>query len=368
VAFCSLRLNANPAKGQSVEAWARTARYAALRSMAEEQGASVVLLAHHQRDQAETFILQALRGAGVDGLSGMPASVNRHGITWQRPWLDKPRAAIDAYVRRHRLRHIEDDSNADARFARNRLRLDVWPSLVAAFDQADSSLATSAQWAQEASAALEELATIDAQTVVTTAALRVADWLALSTARRSNLLRAWLRAQTEASAPASLVRRLLDELPASKAARWPTTGGELRLHRGILRFQSSPDEALKTAMVNETALKIRGPGTYELPGWSGVLRVERAAEIGVPLAWLAHLELRPRVGSEQFQAGIGRPPRSLKKQYQASGIAMWDRGGPLVYSGGQLIFVPGLGLDARVVGLPGQELMTLQWLPRARSA
>jgi len=95
----------------------------------------------------------------------------------------------------------------------------------------------------------------------------------------------------------------------------------------------------------------------------GRLQVTRVAFGGVPLAWLAHAELRPRQGAEQFQAGLGRPPRSLKKQFQAAGVAAWQRDGPLLYSGGQLVFVPGLGLDARIVGLPGQPLVTLEWLP-----
>jgi len=81
----------------------------------------------------------------------------------------------------------------------------------------------------------------------------------------------------------------------------------------------------------------------------------------VPLAWLAHLELRPRTGGEQFQAAIGRPPRSLKKQYQSADVPQWQRDGPLVYSGGQLLFVPGLGLDARVLALPGQAQLNLHW-------
>jgi len=85
----------------------------------------------------------------------------------------------------------------------------------------------------------------------------------------------------------------------------------------------------------------------------------------VPLAWLGHVELRARSGGEQFQAGIGRPPRSLKKQYQAQGVPAWERDGPLLYSGGQLVFVPGLGLDARVIGLPGQPLVSLRWEPSA---
>ena len=110
-------------------------------------------------------------------------------------------------------------------------------------------------------------------------------------------------------------------------------------------------------------LSVLREGIYELPGWSGALHVNAVAATGVPLAWLAHLELRERSGGEQFQAGIGRPPRSLKKQFQDAGVPMWERSGPLVYSGGQLVFVPGLGLDARVIGLPGQPLMALRWAP-----
>ena len=73
-----------------------------------------------------------LRGAGAAGLAAMPAAVERDGITWLRPWLTQPREAIESYLRQHRLRWIDDDSNADRRFARNRLRLDVWPALQAA--------------------------------------------------------------------------------------------------------------------------------------------------------------------------------------------------------------------------------------------
>jgi tRNA(Ile)-lysidine synthase len=89
-------------------------------------------------------------------------------------------------------------------------------------------------------------------------------------------------------------------------------------------------------------------------------------EGGVPLAWLAQAELRARSGGEQFQAGLGRPARSLKKQFQAAELPAWERSGPLVYSGGQLVFVPGLGIDARVIGLPGQPLVTLLWEPADR--
>ena len=361
VTFVAHRLKGTPPAGDSVEAWARRARYAALRTMAAAHGVPIVLLAHHQRDQAETLLLQALRGAGTAGLSGMPRRVVRDGIEWARPWLDQPRAAIDAYVRKHRLKHVEDDSNADPRFARNRLRLQVWPALSSAFPQAEATLATAAMWAQEAHAALDELAQSDLARVADAQGLRVADWLALSPARQSNALRAWLKQQQGVDATASLVMRLLDELPVRRSARWPTTSAsaELRVYRGVLRCTLRPGDAVASA--REAVLRIRGAGVYELAGWSGALHVDAVPELGVPLAWLAQLELRERRGGEPFQAGVGRPLRSLKKQFQDAAVPAWERSGPLIYSGGQLVFVPGLGLDARVIGLPGQALVALHW-------
>jgi tRNA(Ile)-lysidine synthase len=360
VVFVAQSLDDRPARGDSVEAWARQARYRALRSMALGHGAGVVLLAHHRRDQAETFLLQALRAAGVAGLAGMPAQVERDGITWVRPWLDVPREQIDAYVRRHRLAHVEDDTNDDPRYARNRLRLAVWPALAQAFPQAEATLADAAEWAQQASACLDEIAAADLATLADETGLDLATWRALSAPRRGNALRAWLRAQMHRPAPASLVARLMDELAVPRSARWPVAGGVLHAWRGRLRHVATPD-APADETPREATLAIRRAGRYALPGWGGMLHVERVTEGGVPLAWLAHIDLKARAGGERFQAGIGRPARSLKKQFQAAARPAWERDGPLLYSGGQLVFVPGLGIDARVIGLPGQPQVTLRW-------
>lgn len=361
VRLLARRLTGSPKRGDSVEAWARRERYRALREEAAQAGASAVLLAHHRRDQAETVLLQALRSAGPAGLAGMPARVERDGIVWLRPWLARPRSEIEAYVRRHRLAHIDDESNIDPRFARNRLRLEVWPALSVAFSDAEVTLAATAAWAAEASEALNELAELDLAAVSNEIGLVASSWRTLSAARRSNVLRAWLkRAAGGQAAPISLVVRLLDELPMLRTARWPHPAGELRLYRGILSLDVR-GAASSATVARETTLQVPRAGTYRLPGWGGSLRVVRVREGGVPLAWLGQIELKAREGAEQFQAGIGRPPRSLKKQFQDAGIAAWERDGPLVYSGGQLVFVPGLGLDARVVGLPGQPLVALHW-------
>ncbi len=238
--FATERLSGAPARGDSVEAWARQGRYAALARLAQAAGCGLVLLAQHRRDQAETFLLQALRGAGSAGLSAMPREAGRDGIRWLRPWLDQPREAIEAYVRRHRLRVVDDPSNHDPRFARGRLREVVWPALQTAFPQADTVLAMAARHAQQAQALAEEVAADDARHVLHGEQLRLAPWQALTPARRANVLRAWLQQRLGQGAPQTLVERLLAEAPGVGPARWPAPGATVVRHRGVLSVQRVP--------------------------------------------------------------------------------------------------------------------------------
>ena len=363
LSFASTSLSTRPQAGDSIEAWARRERYAALRAMAMAHAASVVLLAHHQRDQAETFLLQAFRSAGVAGLAGMPRQIERDGLLWMRPWLGLPRSSIEAYVQHHGIAYVDDDSNEDDRYARNRLRQRVWPALEQAFADAEPALAAAAAWAQQAHACLDELAELDLATRADARGLSLSGLFDLSVPRRVNALREWLRRQTGRPAPATLVERLGDELRGAGQASWPMPGATLHRRRGRLVCVLARVESDSKASERENTLQLRRAGTYRLPAWGGALRVTRVKEGGVPLAWLAQLELRERAGGEQFQAGLGRPPRSLKKQFQAANLAAWERSGPLVFSGGQLVFVPGLGLDTRVIGLPGQAQVALSWEP-----
>jgi tRNA(Ile)-lysidine synthase len=364
VVFEARRLQTHPSQGQSIEAWARQARYAALADMAKQHGAPWVLLAHHRQDQAETFLLQALRGAGLAGLSAMPKVALRHGLIWLRPWLDVPVQAIAAYVQAQGLAHIEDDSNTDVRFARNRLRHEVWPHLAHAFEQAPAVLAQSAHWAQEALQCLAELAVHDLAQMASTQGLQRAAWLCLSAPRRSNALRAWLLQETGQAARATLVLRLMAELPSLDAGRWPCAQGELQLYRGVLRYADAVNpETSESALPQAQALSLAaGAGVYALPAWGGVLSVFAVDEGGIPTVALKNLVLRARQGGEQFQSGPDRPPRSLKKQYQAAAIPSWQRNGPLIgRASGHLVFVPGLGVDARQWAARGEAQWGFGW-------
>jgi tRNA(Ile)-lysidine synthase len=357
------RLQGLPSTGQSVEAWARRERYAALTQMARDLDTQIVLLAHHRRDQAETFLLQALRGAGPAGLSAMPGEALRFGIIWARPWLEQPREAIDAYLRRHRLSSIDDLSNADTRWARNRLRHQVLPALRQGFVHAESSLAASARRAQEAAACLHELAQLDLMhsTSDDGSLLRVAAWVGLSGARRANLLRAWLARWTTDGVAETLVQRLLRELPAAHRGSWPMAAGQLRLHAGLLGFHLPSNAALRPDGP-PIAIDLSHEGRIAVPQWHGAFEVSAVTDGGMPPERLRHGELRARDGGERFQQSPASPPRSLKKQFQTAGVPAWARNGPLLYTLGELSYVPGLGIDARRLGTPGSKLLALRWL------
>jgi tRNA(Ile)-lysidine synthase len=358
------RLDGQPEAGQSVEAWAREARHAALAAMAREAGADLLLLAHHRRDQAETLLLQALRGAGVAGLAGMPARQWRDGLCWARPWLDQPREAIEAYVLAHGLTHIEDDSNSDPRYARNRLRLSVWPSLAEGFPHAEASLAQAAGWAQGALALQREMAAADLAPLCQPEGLDEVGLRRLTPARASNALRAWLRMQLGQAAPASLVRRLLAEAQAS-AGNWPCVGGQIRRYRGRLCFVATAATVPIEGGVLTIDLNL--PGLHPVPQWQGAWQISPVDQGGVPASLLAGVELRPRGGGEQFQGHARGLPRSLKKAYQTAAVPAWQRQGPLLFAQQRLLYVPGLGLDARALAAAGEPQLGLQWLADAVS-
>jgi tRNA(Ile)-lysidine synthase len=371
VRLVSTRLQGKPAKGESVEAWARRERLVALARMARDSGAQMILLAHHRRDQAETVLLQALRGAGPAGLAAMPRVAERDGLQWRRPWLDMPREAIEAYVRQHKLSFVDDASNSDERFARGRVRHKVWAALNREFPDAEVALTAVARRAQETQALLAEVAVSDLAMLVDDAGrLDVARWRALSPARRANALRAWLHAMLDRGAPETLIERLMAQLPEATCSRWPAQRErEVVLYRGRLEVVNSPRNR-DGAVPAERTIDLSRPGVHKVPQWRGSFEVTRVTSGGVPAVLLKACRVIARRGRERWQMHPRSTPRSLKKQYQAAGIAAWQRDGPLLYVGAQLVFVPGLGLDARVCvqACAGRRLLAVHWRAREASA
>jgi tRNA(Ile)-lysidine synthase len=259
---------------------------------------------------------------------------------------------------------VEDPSNLETRFARSRLRTVLWPALKAAFPDAEAALALSARHAQSAVALAREVALDDLPKVSDVLGLDRQGWAALRPARQRNALRWWLQGSLGQFPPYTLVDRLMSELPGARSGRWPVPGGELRLHRGHLVYAPSLTADVLEQGGPEQVLDLSQPGRVSLAGWGGALVVSRCRSGGVQPGLLSRAKVHARQGGEQFLLAPRATARSLKKQYQSLDIPAWARGGPLVSSqGGQLLFVPGLGMDARAWAASGEPQLQLTWQP-----
>jgi len=216
------RVNARAAAGQSPEDAARAARYAALAALAREAGATWVLLAQHLDDQAETVLLALSRGAGLPGLAAMPEAFEREGMRFGRPWLGVPGQALrDALVARGEA-FVDDPSNADTRFTRNRIRHRLSPAWADTFDGYREALSRSAAHAAQAQRLLDDLAAIDLAGTGTPP--RIAALQALSPERQGNALRHWLRQAHGVAPSAAQLAELLGQVQACR-----TRGHGIRL-------------------------------------------------------------------------------------------------------------------------------------------
>ncbi|MDO8419202.1 MAG: TilS substrate C-terminal domain-containing protein, partial [Rubrivivax sp.] len=233
----------------------------------------------------------------------------------------------------------------------------------------EASLARAASRAQEAAALATEVAAADLPLLREGPALRVESWLALPPARRRNALRAWLADAQPVPVAESLVERLCADLPHRRGGRWPAPPGELRLYRGALtvaKVATAPAVAAESRCRDPVTVDLDRPGDVRLAPWGGRLVVSAATTGGAPAAALRQAVARDRVGGESFRSAPGATPRSLKKQFQARGVPAWDRTGPLLFTAaGQLLFVPGLGIDAAQRARPGQPQLALAWVPDA---
>lgn len=191
--FASERVTGLSGDMPSLENAARNARHAALARLCEAHGIQTLLLAHHANDQAETVLLNLLRGSGLGGV-GMPASRTVGGATWLRPWLNVSRKAIEAYAAQHALSWVEDPSNTDQTLRRNAVRHTLWPVVQAVEPRALPSLLRFASIAQEAATTEQALALQCLQPHIQSN--HGLDWYAASKghapAVQAALLRAWL--------------------------------------------------------------------------------------------------------------------------------------------------------------------------------
>lgn len=341
-------------RGTSLEAEARRARYALL---ARALGPGEVLLtAHHLDDQAETILLQLLRGAGVAGLAAMPERVP-FGRGWLvRPLLEVPRAQIERWARAQDLSWVDDDSNADARFDRNFLRHRVLPLLRERWPSAAQTLARSARHLAEAQRLLDRQGALDAARASDGAALAVATLRALPPDRRRNALRFWLRSLGLRSPDATRLQEIAGAMLAAREDALPRiewAGASIERHAG--RLTARADVSARSPEVARP--RAGGPLTWqwqrrrrlELPG-GGTLRILSDRHGDLDLGRLpAALELRFRCGGEKLMPRRGGARRTLKALLREARLVPAQRTHiPLLCAGETLLAVGDLHLDASV--------------------
>lgn len=338
----------------------RAARIALFRQVVSTHNLRGVILAHHADDQAETVLLQLLRGAGPAGLAAMP----RHrpgdvgGPALLRPLLDLPRAALAAYASARGLAWIDDESNADRRHKRNLLRLDVAPLLAKGFPGYPSVLVRTAAHQAEASALLDELACQDAGD--TQDGLDRATLTAASPARARNLLRWFLRREGLRPPSAARLAGMLAQLRTAGTdarTRILHDGAEIGCHRGRI--------VVHAPAVGAYARGWGGESSVDLPG--GILRFERTRGDGIAAAKFeaAAVVLRSRRGGERIQLAANRPRRAVKKLLYDAQLPIWRREAlPFIWCGEELAAVPGIGIALSFQAQSDEDAWRVDWRPK----
>ena len=293
--------------GEGLEAAARESRYQAF-AVADAQ---CIALAHNLDDQAETVLMNLLRGAGRRGARGMLPRSRYKRKTLLRPFLNISRREIVAYAREHGLEWVEDESNADEALTRNYIRRRVAPLLDERFPAWKSSLA------------------------------RAARHFSREEAGADALLRKFLQAKgLRAPSEAKLIEMLRQLTSRGGKTLIEHDGARFRVYRGKLIAESGSPTAF-------SPMKWNGEKRLAIPALGGELRFKRARGCGIAAA-AQPLQVRVRKGGERLQPDARRPRRTLKNLFQEAGVPPWERDRlPLLVSGEDVVWVPGLGVDAR---------------------
>jgi tRNA(Ile)-lysidine synthase len=347
--FRLLHLNEESTQG-NVEARARAGRYEALAELCSEHGIEDLLLAHHQNDQAETVLLQLLRGAGVAGLAAMSEvrelrSGNKVIQLW-RPLINQTKVELEAYAKANKLKWIEDPSNQDTQYRRNAIRKKIIPLLEKIQPDAVASLARSAKVLADAQTLLDRLALQDGNGVLEQDGLKVKPLLALAKKdlpAANNLLRFWLKSHSLVMPSQERLASWWKDLVAVKAdakLEWLHDELKIRLWRGLLQVSEAKS----------------GEWTFQKIS-------TRSKTPGLPAKWVkeaqknGQISLLPRAGAEKIQIKPNTPRRSLKNLFQEADIPPWQRQAPLLFINGELIAVAGIGISYPHLVEVGPRLM-----------
>ena len=341
IPYQCIHVDAIRGPGESPEDAARRARYRALEEAL--QPGEAVLVAHHQDDQAETLLLQLMRGAGPAGLASMPAVKSFGRGCLARPLLGFSRQSICDYAKAHGLSWIDDPSNADTRFDRNYVRSEVMPVFTQNWPGAVESLSQAASLQQDALEIIEAMAAVDLAAVATQQynSLSISKLQRLPESRQYNVLRFWISFSGYDRPRRSILQEVVDSvLPAPEDATplvlWGNT--EIRRYQDtlyVLKALNSHEIHHVYAWDGEQPLYLETLGIE--------LYLEQSLGSGIQREAVARgLTIRFRQGGEQIRPRGRQHTHSLKKLMQEAGIPPWQRSRiPLIYIDHELACVCG---------------------------
>jgi len=355
VRFGCTRLDARPAAGENLEAWAREARYAALWQAVARSGAAALLTAHHADDQLETVLMRLARGSGPEALGGMAPAEARTGGWLIRPLLGVGREQLDAYASMRRLSWVEDPMNEDPALLRTTLRTRVLPALGAAVPGLRENVLRSAALLRECGEAMREVGEADLHAAGLAADRRSLDRVvlaALPVFRRNEAVRTWWRLLGLPMPTQARLAQWVAQMLLGRSASAAVTAAPWRFRRYRDRITVEPIDARDWRRDPPPSLTLRWSGepVIALPGWHGRLAVVPSVGPGaVDAAWLSAqpIEVHPPPAAARLRPHSGGPSRTLKNLYQERGVPPWLRAAmPAVFAGQRLIYAAGLGMDA----------------------
>jgi len=345
VDYLSRKVIVSDAHENGPEAAARQARYTAL--LNEVQDRDCLLSGHHENDQAETLLLNLMRGSGPAGLAGIGARQAFGRGLLLRPLLGIPLQEITDYANEHSLSWIDDPSNVDTRFDRNFLRSEIVPKLAARWPAVSNRLRRSAELVGEASELLNELAEIDLEACGSRDRLDIVAVTGLSHARQRNLLRRAVRLCGLPPPPATRLYQIINELIPAREDGQPLvawSGAEVRRYRGQLYIMA---ELSETHELPPGKLQFRGDELALGPGLGSIALTKISAGGVDPALVDSGLSIRFRRGGEEIRIDGEGVTRKLKKLLQEAGILPWMRDRiPLVFAGETLVAIGDLWVSA----------------------
>src|SRR5690606_15278338 len=351
----AVRVQVAKNSGEGVEAAARAARYQAFE--AELGSGEVLVQAHHQDDQAETLLLNLVRGSGVRGLAAMPRARLLGTGSLYRPLLDWSRAELEALALHWQLRWVEDESNQQDLYDRNYLRLEIVPRLKSRWPTLTRRLAQTSTWCREADQLASELAQLDSQAVITSEGeLDIPALRGLSPLRQRKLVLFWIEAKGFALSGERLFERIFSEVigarkDACPELRW--SGMQLRRYRDhLVLVKDEPEPELQQVLV----WNLQDP--LVMPGGKLRALVQDSPAVDHQLLRLPDLHervtVRFRQGGESCRMPHNGLRRPLKKLLQEWGVPTWLRSRlPLIYFNDELAAVPGYLVAQGFVVEPG---------------